>query len=147
MKTRFKTKSSKKIEFIPKYKVEKKYFPLFKNINLRNNQNYVLWGTIIKKINYYWNKSFIWWSMIRIMTENSLKKYVTKDFKQYLPMILITSIFLFLSIIAWINLVTIILCIITISFLWNFIFSHYKKNKNIITLKDKNKYIIFKNEK
>jgi len=99
MKTKFKLKLSNKEIFIPKYKKEKIYFPLFKNKNLRNNQNYVLWKRILKKINFYWNNTFVWWSMIRIITKKWLNSYLNDHLKKFL------------------------------------------------IIRDKNKYIIFKNEK
>ena len=151
MKTKFKLKLYNKEIFIPKYEKEKIYFPLFKNKNLRNNQNYVLWKRILKKINFYWNNTFVWWSMIRIITKKWLNSYLNDHLKKFLSAIFIISILLFLSIIEWINFMTIILSMIlsmiSIWFLLTFIFDINKKNKKFLIIRDKNKYIIFKNEK
>ena len=145
MKTKVKIKEPKKIEFIPKYKVWKKYYPLFKNDNLRNNQNYVLWNKDNNLIQFYSTYTFKWWSILRVISKNWLIKFRNKKIQELWIIVFIFIKSLLLAYLWLVQLLVFSVIFGLISFfgsLW-LIYEYFKKrNKNIITIKDKNKYII-----
>ncbi len=141
MKTKFR---SRLFDETPEYKIEKKYLPYFKNINLRNNQNYILWNKDKKYIQFYSSYTFIWWSMLRIIYRKKLIKFKFEKIKEFLPILFIVLSLLLFS--ESIFLLT-IFSIISLGYIYTLIFNYYYIDKNILAIKDKNKFIIYKNKK